>query len=369
VLANEFAMRGVDFVVVDRLSQHENTSRAAVVHARTLERLEELGVSERLVARGVQVPRFTVRDRDRALLTIDFDKLPTKYPYTLMVPQSEIESVLEARLAELGHKVHRRVQVGDVVQDRNGVSVTVVEENGHKQQIRAKYAVGADGLHSLVREKAAIPFVGGTYEQSFILADVELDWGLDPHEVMLFFSPDGLVVVAPLPHGRHRIVATVDVAPELPSISDVQAILDARGPTAPPARVKNIVWSSRFRVHHRVAKAYGTGRLLIAGDAAHVHSPAGGQGMNTGIQDACFLGALLATVLRNEKSSEALAEYDHLRRPVAEDVVRLTDRLTRVATMKGHLRCSLRNALFRLLNRIPKFKRSLAMQLSEIAVK
>jgi 2-polyprenyl-6-methoxyphenol hydroxylase-like FAD-dependent oxidoreductase len=366
VLANQLAMQGVDFVIFDRWAQHENTSRAAVVHARSLENLRELDVSARLVERGVQVPRFTVRDRDRPLLTIDFSRLPTKYPYTLMVPQSEIESVLETRLGELGHEVHRRMELRDLVQNDDSVWVKVAEKNGEEQQIQAKYVVGADGLHSLVRDKAGIAFEGGTYEQSFILADVVLDWRLDPHEVMLFFSPEGLVVVAPLPHGRHRIVATVDVAPEHPSISDVQAIVEARGPASPQARVKNIVWSSRFRVQHRVARQYQAARLLIAGDAAHVHSPAGGQGMNTGIQDACFLGPLLSAVLRNERSPNALDEYTRLRRPVAQGVVGLTDRLTRVATMQGQVRRSLRNAIIRFLDHIPKFKRNLALRLAEL---
>jgi 2-polyprenyl-6-methoxyphenol hydroxylase-like FAD-dependent oxidoreductase len=207
-LANQLAKSGIEFLLIDRLNEHENTSRAAVVHARTLEALEDLDISRRLISRGVKVPRFTVRDRDRVLLSIDFRGLPTKFPYTLMVPQNEIEDVLEARLRELGGEVLRGVEACDLIQTPAQVSVSVKMPEGDIRQVRANQVIGADGLHSVVREKANIGFRGGTYAQSFILADVIMDWDLEAHEVMLFFSPDGLVVVAPLPHGHHRIVAT-----------------------------------------------------------------------------------------------------------------------------------------------------------------
>jgi 2-polyprenyl-6-methoxyphenol hydroxylase-like FAD-dependent oxidoreductase len=180
-LANQLAAQNVDFLVFDRLAQHENTSRAAVVHARTLEQLEALDVSRRLIERGVKVPRFTVRDRSDALLTIDFSNLPSKYPYTLMIPQGEIEELLETRLHEFGQQVHRRMEVRTVTQAADGVSLTVVDQDGDEHEIRAKFVIGADGLHSVVREKADIGFEGGTYQQSFILADVVLDWELDAH--------------------------------------------------------------------------------------------------------------------------------------------------------------------------------------------
>jgi 2-polyprenyl-6-methoxyphenol hydroxylase-like FAD-dependent oxidoreductase len=188
-----------------------------------------------------------------------------------------------------------------------------------------------------------------------VLADVRLDWDLPTAEVQLFFSPAGLVVVAPLPGGHHRVVATVDSsvgqAPEHPGLDDITELLSTRGPSS-PTRVHEVVWSSRFRVHHRLAGSYRRGPVFLAGDAAHVHSPAGGQGMNTGIQDAALLGSLLADVLSADADLAVLDSYETRRRPVARDVVRMTDRMTRAATLRGSA-ARLRNLALRVVTGRP----------------
>jgi 2-polyprenyl-6-methoxyphenol hydroxylase-like FAD-dependent oxidoreductase len=363
-LAASLRARGVEVVLVDKAAEAANTSRAAVIHARTLEMLQAIDVSEELVRRGLIVSRFTVRDLDQALLTIDFDGLPTRYPYALMLPQNITEGVLASRLAELGGRVHRPYELARLEQDGDGVIATMVGG----ETIQAAYVVGADGMHSAVREQTGIGFAGDTYGQSFVLADVHLDWEFDDSEVMLYLAPAGLVVVAPLPDGRHRIVATVDAAPEHPDRDHIQALLEARGPQKRPAQVKDVVWSSRFRVHHRLADRYREGRVFLAGDAAHVHSPAGGQGMNTGIQDAVALGVRLADVLRDGADERILDDYEAERRPVAADVVAFTHRMTVLATVQRAGARRIRNAALGVLNRLPAVRRKVALNLSELAV-
>jgi 2-polyprenyl-6-methoxyphenol hydroxylase-like FAD-dependent oxidoreductase len=365
-LACVLASRGVPFVLVDRLTHGASTSRAAVVHARTLEALEALDVTRRLREQGHVVPRFTVRDRDRVLAHVRFDRLPTRHPYTLMVPQQHTEAILLGRLRELGGDVHRGCLVEQVAQDAHGVAVTLATGSG-RLQVRARYVVGADGMHSVVREQAGIAFQGDAYEHGFLLADVHMQWPLGRDEVNLFFSPEGLVVVAPLPEGRHRVVATADRAPEHPDRDDVQALLDARGPRR-GARVDDVVWSSRFRVHHRLAERYRAGRVLLAGDAAHVHSPAGGQGMNTGIQDAFALGDALVDVVAGRADVERLDRYERVRRPVAQRVVAFTDRMTRMATLRDHRARALRNLALSTVARVPAAPRRLAMELAGLRV-
>ena len=266
--------------------------------------------------------------------------------------------MLLERLTELGGQVLRPREVRDVAQDMRGVTVTL--DDGARLQ--ARYLVGADGMHSTVRERAGIGFSGGSYGESFSLADVRLTGSVPSDEVILYFSPAGLVVVAPLPDGVHRIVATVDPAPEHPDIGFVQALLDARGPERQRIIVKQIVWGSRFHVHHRVVDTYRAGRILLAGDAAHVHSPAGGQGMNTGIQDAMVLADSLATALTTG-NEEPLNSYGAIRRPIAKQVVAFTDRLTRLATVGRGLR-PLRNSLLKWLAHVPAVRRQLAWRLS-----
>jgi len=350
-LAVTLAAAGIDHVVIDRQTEGANTSRAAVVHARTLEVLDELGTADELISHGIRVSRFGVRDGSRRLLTLNFDDLPTPYPFALMVPQSVTEAVLLARLRVLGGDVHRPHEISSVVQDGDGVKLTTTTGD----TVHATYVVGADGMHSTVRDAAGIGFTGSPYAESFVLADVLMDWAPGPAEVSLTFGAAGLAVVAPLPGGHYRVVVTVDDAPPDPDLALVQRLLDERTPGQ--ARVTELVWSSRFRVHHRVADHYRAGRLFLAGDAAHVHSPAGGQGMNTGIQDGYALGRALAT--------GRLDDYETRRRPVAQRVVALTHRMTRMATTRNPAARAVRNSALPVLARLG-LSRKIATELAEL---
>jgi 2-polyprenyl-6-methoxyphenol hydroxylase-like FAD-dependent oxidoreductase len=350
---------------VDRDAAGVNTSRAAVVHARTLEVLDDLDVTPRMLKEGCVVPVFTVRDRTRRLARLDFSGLPTAHPYTLMLPQSRTEALLADRLAELGGELVRPCRLTALELAEDGAEATLSGPDG-TQQVSARFVVGADGMHSTVRQAAGIGFTGARYAQSFVLADVRMRWPLADDEVQLFLSPAGLVVVAPLPGGDHRIVATVDEAPEDIPASLVQALLDARGPGG--ARVDEVAWASRFSVHHRLADTYRHGPALLAGDAAHVHSPAGGQGMNTGIQDARALAPLLADALRTHDSA-GLDAYAAARRPVAQHVITTTDRLTRAAGVRNPVMRGVRDLVFGGANRVDRVKRRIALDLSELSTR
>jgi 2-polyprenyl-6-methoxyphenol hydroxylase-like FAD-dependent oxidoreductase len=268
---------------------------------------------------------------------------------------------LEAR----GGSVIRPCELVAARHDADGATVTLRDASGD-HILRTQYLIGCDGMHSRVRELAGIPFEGGSYEEAFVLADVHMEWPLGRDEVSLLYSPAGLVVVAPIPHDRFRIVATVKDAPGVPGVADIQALLDARGPTHASARVLDIVWSSRFHVHHRMARNFRSGRILILGDAAHVHSPAGGQGMNTGIQDAISLSGALAETLASG-SGHALDGWAAWRHGVASDVIRLADRLTWTATIENRVGQAVRNTLVQLLGHVPAVRQTLAMRLSELS--
>ena len=355
-LAAFLLVEGIDVTLVDRQTEGANTSRAAGVNARTMEVLEGIDVTRRLVKEGIEAPLFTIRDGAKVLLPIDFSGLETQYPFTLLVPQFITERLLLDRVRELGGDVIRPKVLATVTQDADGVTATFDDGD----VVRARYVVGADGMHSTVREQAGIGFTGGAYEHSFVLADARLTGDAPTDDVRLFWSGEGLTVVAPLPNGTFRIVAPVDDAPEDPSVAFVQDVLDTRGPGG--ITVTEVTWGSRFRIHHRVADTYRAGRILLAGDAAHVHSPAGGQGMNLGIQDAVALADALTAVLGGGPDS-LLDDYSATRRPIARQVVELTDRLTRLATLPRPLR-PVRNVFLGIAGRIPMARRALAARLS-----
>ncbi|MEV0004188.1 FAD-dependent monooxygenase [Micromonospora sp. NPDC050980] len=353
-VAVTLAGHGTTATVVDRLAEPPVTSRAAVVHAGTLDVLDRIGVAEPLAGRGLHSARFSVRDRDRLLLTVPFDRLPSRHRYALLISQAETEAVLADRLTALGGRVLRPYELTGL--DVDGAGATARFAGG--ETVRARWVVGADGMHSRVRELAGIGF-GGPADpgESFLLADVRVDSALPRDQVNLFLSPRGPLVWAPLPDGTVRLVATVADAPREPQARHFQALLDERGPVRRPDRVTGLAWASRFRIHHRIASSYRSGPVLLAGDAAHVHSPAGGQGMNLGLRDAVALGDALAA------GPEALDRYATDRRPLAEEVLGFAAGLTRLAAAPPALR-PVRDLLLRTVSALPPARRRLAVRLA-----
>ena len=363
-LAAELRRRGVNPTIIDRQPSGANTSRACVVHARTMEVLEPLGVTADLLAQGIKVPIFRVRDRDRPLITVDFSEIPSPYPFTLMIPQDRVERCLLDHLEERGGVVVRPCELVRFAASASRVDVQVRTEVRTKT-ITADWLIGCDGMHSKVRDQSGVAFEGGEYQQSFVLADVHMQWPLSRDEVTLFYSPKGLVVVAPLPDDRFRIVATVVEAPHVPSAQFMQSILDARGPSANPGRIREVCWSSRFHIHHRLAQSPRRGRILLCGDAAHVHSPAGGQGMNTGIQDSVSLAEVLTATLQDGDETR-LDAWATKRHRIARDVVAMTHRMTRVATMTSPTGQTLRNIAVAFAGHLPPVRSALARTLAEL---
>lgn len=366
-LAAELRRLGHAPMLFDKQVAGANTSRATVVHARTLEVLEPLGVSDAMVARGIPLRSGHLRETGGDIkATIPFDELPTRYPFTLALPQNMTEEILLAKLRELGGEVLRPIEVTSLEQTPNCATVTYTVAGTLVQDLCGSWVVGCDGMHSAVREATGITFTGGEYEEGFLLADVEMDWPLSSHkaarDLELFLGDEGITLIAPLPNKVWRIIATQENAPQQPNVDDCQRILDAR--TVAGAKVKRVVWSSRFHIHHRVANKLREGRVLIAGDAAHVHSPAGGQGMNTGVQDAVALANALHMAMQGDEAALAAWEEDRLK--IAHSVVNTTDQMTKLALSHNPLTHLLRNAVLGVLGHVPAAQRAVARRLSEI---
>ncbi|GAA1568265.1 NAD(P)/FAD-dependent oxidoreductase [Kribbella hippodromi] len=350
-------LHGHEIVVVDRQAEGANASRACVIHPRTPEVLERLGVTKRLIELGLELQDFAVRDGDRKLIPVSFADLPTDYPFVTMIPQPLTEQVLLERLQELGGAVRRPYAATALNQTADGVEVTL--DSG--EVVQAQYVVAADGMNSTIRELAGLRMPGSTLQLSCSLVDVRVDGGLPTDEVALYFAAAGMLVVAPLPDGTFRLVAEVQDAPEHPDVAYAQRLLTDRGPRKADPKITEVVWGSRFRIHERVADTYRSGRVLLAGDAAHTHSPAGGQGMNLGLRDAVSLADALSATLAGDESR--LDVYAASSRAEAVRVIELSHRLTMLANAPKPVR-PVRNAVLTLVGRVNKTQNGLAKRLA-----
>jgi 2-polyprenyl-6-methoxyphenol hydroxylase-like FAD-dependent oxidoreductase len=351
MLACELHRANVSFRIVDKITQPSTRSRALVVHARTLELLDKLGIADRLAARGARTMRARVyiNKKHAADLQIDDTGIDdTPFRYILMVSQAETERVLTEWLHEHGVEVERGVEVTHVEATFGEATLKLL--GGATEQVKARYVVGCDGAHSVVRHAGKFAFEGEPYLQDFVLADIHLAPPTSLDSLNMFFDDRGFFVVLPLASDVFRIIASRVDAPKTtgdPTLAEVQALADELSPV--PLVLRDPVWLARFRLHHRQTDQYRRGPLFLAGDAAHIHSPAGGQGMNTGMQDAVNLAWKLALVVRGEASESLLDSYHDERHPVGRELLRTTDRLFSINTTPDGWIRGLRNFAVRYL--------------------
>lgn len=355
-LASQLAAFGVRFRVIDSSPDRTSQSRALAVQPRSLEVLRSFGVADELVRQGNPAVELRVHAGGRSsrsqLFDIGLDD--TAYPFLLFLSQARTEKVLIEHLRRRGASVERGTTLSSLHDDGDAVTCTLTTSDGATGSVRARYVVGCDGAHSTVRKLAGIPFLGAAYPQTFLLADVSVD-GLETGAVHAYVTPSGPFFFFPLeePAPWRVIVARpgrgAAVREEMPTetvgvdLAELQALCD--GATDGHLRLRDAVWSTAFTVHHRHASTYRSGRAFLAGDAAHIHSPAGAQGMNTGIQDAVNLGWKLALVVRGHAPDALLDSYDVERRPVGAFVLRFTDRAFTAATSQRTLPVAARTHL------------------------
>ncbi|MGP4029266.1 FAD-dependent monooxygenase [Actinomadura sp. 3N407] len=335
LLAGDLAQAGLDVTLVERRPDKiSNLSRALVVHARTLEQFDARGIADEVVKGGHQIPRLQIFQRARP----DFSRLPTRFPYVLFHPQYEVERVLARRAGEAGVNVVHDTRVVDLEQDDSGVTVQAGtgDEAAPSRTFRASYVVGTDGVHSTVRDLAGLPFPGKTMLSSLILADVRL---ADPPQQPFSVNavPDGFCLLSEMGQGWHRVTGW-NRHHQLPDDSpleddEIQELLDMVFGSR--YKIAEIRWKSRFHSDERQAPHYRVGRVFLAGDAAHVHSPAGAMGMNVGLQDAANLSWKLVAVMRHGAPGRLLDTYETERHSIGKVVLRLSGALVRAALLRN----------------------------------
>ncbi len=345
--------------LIDRAREPSPYSRAIGIQARTLELLEQHRIVEPFLELGHRARVANLYSNGQRRARLDFDPLQTRYPYMLFLDQSVTERLLTEHLATLGVQIERGVELTAFSQGSAGINATLRRADGHTETLHPSYMIAADGAHSAVRHRLAANFAGKTFEQTFLLADLLADTGWPDDEFHIFASGEGLAALFPMGNERYRLIADHSVRPAARATSaasgsdaaaspaPMESPLPQQVPTAPPSldecrgivarrvqhpvTLSDMTWSSYFHLNSRMVEQLRAERIFLAGDAAHVHSPAGAQGMNTGIQEAFNLGWKLARVLAGNAPDRLLDTYHLERHPIERDVLRQTSFVTHLA--------------------------------------
>ncbi|WP_128802901.1 MULTISPECIES: FAD-dependent monooxygenase [unclassified Streptomyces] len=355
LLAGDLAAAGVPVTLVEkRPHKTSNLSRAFVLHARTLEQLDARGLADGLEAVGRPLDSLRLFGR----LSIELGTLPSRFNHLLVIPQYEVEKALQRRAVEAGVDFRYDTELTALTQDADGVTVEVRTAEGETESLRAEYVVGTDGMRSAVRAAIDLPFPGHSVIRSVVLADVRLT---EEPENLLTVSAvgDAFAFLAPFGDGYYRVIAwnrARDVADSEPlDLDEVREV--TRLALGRDYGMRDARWMSRFHSDERQAPAYRVGRVFLAGDAAHVHTPAGGQGMNTGLQDSANLSWKLAAVIQGHADAALLDTYQAERHPVGKAVLRSSGGIVRLAMAKRPWTLALRAALTTVLNRVGPARR------------
>lgn len=353
--ANLLARSGVRVRIVERRPEATRESRAFAVQARSLELLQSMGLAGRFVERGVIARSVNIHVKGKFAGGLDFtraDAGDTPFPFILMIPQSETETLLAADLETLGVSIERGVDCTGFAMDADGVRAELTHGDGRSETLRCAYIVGGDGSRSVVRSGAGIGWDGELLPQRFLLADCRVEWPLDHDNFRVFLNGPLIGLFLPLKGSECSRVMATDLsgsfgdedgsAPAPLDLAEMQAGLEKA--LNLPVKLSEPIWVTRYRAHHRFVDRYREGRAFVAGDAAHIHSPAGGQGMNTGLQDAANLAWKLAAVLRGVDPA-LLDSYSGERLPVGEAVVKRTGRLFAAAAGQAGFKAKLRDRL------------------------
>jgi 2-polyprenyl-6-methoxyphenol hydroxylase-like FAD-dependent oxidoreductase len=356
-LATSLKQLGVDCVVIDQLPDAPDDTRAAFVQPRTLEYLRRIGVAGPMIDDGLKGRGAAFADVDRDLIRVSYDTLDSPYPFLLMIPQSQTQRHLDQRFADLGGSVLRGVRLLDLAPEFPGSAATVVDSDGALRVINARFVAG-------------FGFPGTSPAQMFAVSDVRLEgWPSDRVETAFCLSPDGMLIASPLPKDMVRVVASVAPGTAAPTVQDIDDLIQTRGPGwMRESKVKELLSSSTWHVHERLAAQFRHGNTFLLGDAAHTHSPAGGQGMNTGIQDAGNLAWKLHHVLSLGASESLLDSYEAERLPNAQKLVEFTHQIVTVATLAGRKEQTMRDDILAAVSAVPGVSEALSLLLSQIAI-
>jgi 2-polyprenyl-6-methoxyphenol hydroxylase-like FAD-dependent oxidoreductase len=371
-MASELSRYGIAVRIVDKAAHRTDKSKALVLWSRTLELLDRGGGAAPFVAAGLKATGVNFVAGDGKLMGhVNMDGVQSPYPYGLMLPQSETERLLDERLRALGVTVEREAELTGFNAGADGVEGVLRHADGHEERVSADWLMGCDGAHSVVRHTVGARFAGETMLSDWLLADVHLrGYPYPDSEAAIYWHQDGAFVIFPISPGRYRVLADLPATsadqPPTPTLEQVQAIITRRGP--PGLIAHDPIWLAGFRINGRKVADYRFGRVFLLGDAAHVHSPAGGQGMNTGMQDAFNLAWKLALVVRGVCADRLLDSYSAERSYVGDAVLKDAGRLTAIGTLKNPVGQGIRNLVGHFMLGLAPVQEKFANSMTELAI-
>ena len=338
---------GLTYRIIDKAAAASDKTKALAVWCRSLELLADLGLAETLVENGLKISGASIFADGKRVVHLDLTSDESTYGFGLMIPQYETERLLTEHLNRIGISIERQVELVDVDEHEEGVTCTLQHAAGTSEKVQVPWLLGCDGAHSAVRHALNLDFSGYAEPTTWVIADVSINGPLAADEVSAFWHDDTAIVFFPYGEGRFRMIADLSLAQTTISQADVtlefcQDIADARGPIG--LTLSDPIWLTTFKINERKVADYRHGRVMIAGDAAHIHSPAGGQGMNTGMQDAFNLAWKLALIQHGKGNPEALLDsYSEERSAVGEQVLKNASRFTTLTTLHNPVALWLRN--------------------------
>jgi len=351
-LACQFIRYGVDFIIIDKKDGVTPYSKALGVHARTLEIYEQIDLAKPAISQGTPAGKVRMLERGEVLGELNLSNVGeglSAYPFLLVFEQSRNEQLMYDWLRAHDRDVKWETELIDFTQNDASVSATIKGSDGQMQNIEAGYLVGCDGPHSLVRHNLGLAFAGSTFERLFYVADVHIDWKFTHDALTVCIAPHSLVAFFPMPgEKRWRIVGSF---PEGVMKNEQDVVYEEieeqiRKEAQLDLEITGVDWFSTYKVHTRHVDRFSEGRCFVAGDAAHIHTPAGGQGMNTGIQDGYNLAWKLAMVLKHSAHESLLATYNEERLPNAKRLTETTDRMFNLAAGNDWFVSLIRNTIF-----------------------
>lgn len=366
--ANELMRQGLHCRIIDKKAELSDKSKALALHIRTLDLLADCGFIAEVLIQGLKVEGIIVKSKAKELINASFAHLSANHHFLIDLPQDKTERILYQGLINKGINVNWQTELIEIAQTANAVTATVQHADGHSEKINASWLIACDGAHSTLRKLLYAKFTGLSINQTWWLADLHITWDLPENKMVVYLGDKGPLACFPIGEKRYRLVmsAPKKIEHKQPTLEDITQLFNLR--SSDEAVLSNPNWISQFGIEQRQLEKYRYGRVFFAGDAAHVHSPVGGQGLNTGMQDIYNLAWKLALVHKGFAHEQLLDSYQKERQPIAHNVVKKTGAMTRLIMLTNPVLIGLRNRVMQLATSFDFIKNYLLKDIAELDI-